>query len=265
MITAELFPDIHEVRITSSLDGSSEPSLLYLPERAEALVVGLHTWSADRFNQQKSMLPRCKERNWALILPEFRGPNLVENPRAGEAGGSALAQRDIVDAARYVLAEHGDRFTSEKPFVFLLGGSGGGHMSLQVGAREEFPWDAISSWCPITDLEAWERESGGYRHHIHAVCGGTPQERPEEYIERSPLHVADGLRRYRVQVCHGLHDRSVPYTHTTRLAEKLADAEQFYHAIFDGAHELWYPEAFAFFDRTILKAKAAAQAAQLTS
>ncbi len=255
------FPEFAEITVTSTLDGSPEPSLLYLPEQPKALVVGLHTWSADRYNQQKSMLPHCRERGWALVLPEFRGPNLDDNPRAGEAGGSPLARRDIVDAARYVLKTYADRFP-ENPPVFLVGGSGGGHMSLQVGAREDFPWTAISSWCPITDVSLWETQSEGYRPHIHAVCGGAPEDRAEEYCERSPIHAAEGLRRYRVQVHHGRYDKVVPYVQTELLIEKLKGADQFYYSIFDGAHELRYPEAFAFFDRVF---KADGNAQQLTS
>ncbi|HWL52700.1 MAG TPA: prolyl oligopeptidase family serine peptidase [Chthoniobacteraceae bacterium] len=251
-----------EFTFRSSLDGSQEPSLLWWPETKEppaALIVVLHTWSADRFNMGPKVLDACRERGWALLLPEFRGPNLVKNPRAREAGGSALARRDIIDATRHLLSERFER----KPFLFLMGGSGGGHMSLQVAGREDFRWDAVSSWCPITDLVAWQGENPNYRPHIEAVCGGAPGDSPEidaEYHERSPLHVASALAKCRLLLAHGREDRSVPYTHGWRMAQAIeaCGPEAFYFSLFAGGHELRHPVAFDFFDGTI-KAAAAAE------
>ena len=250
-----------ELFFESSLDGSREPYLLWLPPegKATALVVGLHTWSADRFNQAKPMLPFCAERGWALLLPEFRGPNLTQNPRAREAGGSALARRDIVDATRQVLAtSFGD--TNPQPPVFLVGGSGGGHMSLMVAAREPFQWSAVSSWCPITDLAAWHRENGNYAPHIAAVCGGAPDASEEiaaEYRERSPIYYADSLARCRLLLAHGRHDQSVPFTHGWNMAQEIerhGPREHFFY-LFDGGHEAHLDHAFRFFDQTVRQQK----------
>lgn len=241
-----------EILVTSSLDGSREPSLLWMPKgnKPEALLVGLHTWSAERSNQTKAMLPFAQERNWALLLPEFRGPNLTSNPRAREAGGSALARRDIVDATKHVIENCFD----ERPATFLLGGSGGGHMSLMVAAREDFEWTAVSSWCPITDLAVWHGENAHYKPHIEAVCGGAPSEATaHEYFERSPIHYAEKLAKVRLLLAHGRHDRSVPYTHGWKMAcaiEALAPKE-FYLYLFPGTHELRLPDAFQFFDQTL--------------
>jgi len=246
---------LEEFFFESSLDGGREPYLLWLPSGApKALVVGLHTWSADRFNQTSAMLPFCRARTWALLLPEFRGPNLTSNPRARDAGGSALARRDIVDATRQVLSAH---FPEQTP-VFLLGGSGGGHMSLLVAGREEFQWSAISSWCPITDLAAWHRENPNYAPHIAAVCGGVPGVSVEvdaEYRERSPLHYAAGLAGCRLLLAHGRQDQSVPYTHSWRLAQAIEECgpKAFYFYLFDGGHEAHLENAFHFFDETMAK------------
>ena len=78
-----------EIRVTSTVDGSPEPSLFHHPGGDEAvpLVVGLHSWSYDRFNQRDNYLPLCRRYGFALLLPEFRGPNLTGNPRRREACG----------------------------------------------------------------------------------------------------------------------------------------------------------------------------------
>lgn len=244
-----------EIFVTSSLDGSAEPSLLWLPkdQKPEVLLVGLHTWSAERSNQAKSMLPYAQERGWALLLPEFRGPNLDSNPRAEQAGGSPLARRDIIDATRHVIAHY---FEAPPTATLLLGGSGGGHMALMVAGAEDFQWTAISSWCPITDLAAWHTENANYAAHIAAVCGGAPSEcTAEQYITRSPINYAATLAKTRLQLAHGRQDASVPYTHGWKMAaaiEALAPKE-FYFYLFDGTHELRAPDAFQFFDRTLQK------------
>jgi len=256
MIAAAMNDLFEEIAVESTLEGSLEPSLLWMPPGdapPEALVVGLHTWSADRFNQREAMLPFCEARGWGLLLPEFRGPNLTSNPRALEAAGGPPARRDVLDATRYVLAT---RFAGRTPARFLVGGSGGAHMALQVAGREAFRWDAVSSWCPITDLAAWQGENPRYRPHIEAVCGGEPGASAgvdARYREKSPLHVARELAAVRLQLAHGRHDPSVPYTHGWRMAQAIEAFQpaHFYFHLFNGGHEAHLDAAFRFFEETL--------------
>ena len=97
-----------EIKVKSSIDGSEEVSLLYKADGSSPrpLIVGLHTWSMDRFNQVDNLLPIAKELNWHLLLPEFRGPNLITNLRGKEACGSTLAKQDIIDAVDYAIQNY---------------------------------------------------------------------------------------------------------------------------------------------------------------
>ncbi|OQA81898.1 MAG: Prolyl oligopeptidase family protein [Lentisphaerae bacterium ADurb.Bin242] len=243
--------DFVELKIRSSLDGSAEPSLFFLPDGNGPfpLVVSLHTWSFNRFNL-KAQLDYAKKRNFALLLPEFRGPNLNTNPRAREACGSALARQDIADAAEFALKNYPVR----PDMVFLLGGSGGAHMGLLAAALRPDLWRAVEVWCPITDVAEWHRYYGsgnGYAPHMEACCGGLPSECPDEYAVRSPIRYLDDLARVRyLSVKHGRYDKSVPYVHTLKLAAAL-DAlkpEAFFFEIFDGGHDSIYVESFALFE-----------------
>ncbi len=130
--------NIREITVHSSLDNSPQPSLLFMPETEKSipLVVGLHTWSYDRFNKVNDYLPFCKKYGWALLLPEFRGPNLRSNPHGREACGSELAQQDILDALDHVLKT--ERIAPGR--VFLLGASGGGHAALLTAVRSPDRW-----------------------------------------------------------------------------------------------------------------------------
>ena len=92
-----------EILVKSSLDGTMQPSLFFAAkEKNRPLLVGLHTWSADRFNQIDNMLPFAKENDFNLLLPEFRGSNLESNSQADKACGSEFAKQDIKDAIDYV-------------------------------------------------------------------------------------------------------------------------------------------------------------------
>ena len=66
-----------EIYIKSTLDGTLQPSLFYKSTSAQKrpLLVGLHTWSFDRFNQIHNMLPMAEKYDFNLLLPEFRGAN----------------------------------------------------------------------------------------------------------------------------------------------------------------------------------------------
>jgi dipeptidyl aminopeptidase/acylaminoacyl peptidase len=243
--------EIEEITSLSSFDGSPEPSLLYHPggETPVPLVVGLHTWSYDRHNQVDGILPLCRERGWGLLLPEFRGPNLVSNLRARQSGGSAAAIQDVIDGVETV----SDRYPVKRDAVFLLGGSGGGHMSLLVAAAAAALWRGVSAWVPITDLAAWYEQNPEYAPHIAACCGGKPgtsQEVDREYRERSPITKVEALSKVNLSLHHGRFDPVVPYSQSWNLAQELErlGSRRFFFDIFDGEHDIRYDTAFRWFD-----------------
>ena len=88
-----------EILVKSTLDDSLQPSLFYPASRkGRPLLVGLHTWSYDRFNQIDHMLPWAEKLDFNLLLPEFRGSNLDTNPNCLQACGSQYARQDVKDA-----------------------------------------------------------------------------------------------------------------------------------------------------------------------
>jgi dipeptidyl aminopeptidase/acylaminoacyl peptidase len=254
--------DIEEITLRSSRDGSTEPSLFYHPGGSTPvpLLVGLHTWSYDRFNQVEGMLPLCKERGWGLLLPEFRGPSLDSNPRARQAGGSKLAIQDVVDGVAAVSR----RFPIDRDAIFLLGGSGGGHLSLLVAASAPELWRGVSSWVPITDLAAWHGQNPEYAPHIAACCGGHPGSSADvdrEYRERSPISKVEALTKVNLSLHHGRFDPVVPYSHSWNLAQELErrGSRNFFFDIFDGAHDIRYDTAFRWFDALLAQENSRAE------
>lgn len=249
--------DMAEIEVISTLDGSKEKCLYLAPPagaKPAPLLVGLHTWSFDRFNQADKMGPRCSARGWALVLPEFRGANKADNPRARQACASRLAMQDVLDSVGAARARGG----IDPERVFLLGGSGGGHMALMMAAYAPERWAAVSAWVPIVDLAAWHGENPGYAPGIEACCGGAPGAGPEtdrEYHARSPVFFAEKIAGVNLSLHHGRYDRSVPYSHSWRMAEAIEafKPKRFFFEVFDGGHELRYDAAFAWFDELLKK------------
>jgi pimeloyl-ACP methyl ester carboxylesterase len=82
--------------------------------------------------------------------------------------------------------------------IYLIGGSGGGYMSLLTGARHPEIWAGIASFCPIADLVRWhaERKGTSYGAHIAKIVGNpqTSAEAKAEAIRRSPVTWLAGLK-----------------------------------------------------------------------
>ena len=246
---------IPELQIPSSLDGSLQPSLFYHPSQGQGvpvpLVVGLHTWSYDRFNQVETYLPLCQRFGWALLLPEFRGPNLASNPTRLDACGGRKARRDVLDAVEYVCRNS----SIDRSNIFLLGCSGGGQAALLTAADAPEVFRAVDVWCPVSDLSAWHRfllETGQkYSADMEICLGGTPDERPDEYAVRSPSSYIESLKRIPLSIHQGRHDDVVPWRLSLEHARKLVSsgAEELYFEVFDGGHEQFPSHSFEWFAR----------------
>jgi len=222
-----------EILVKSTLDGSLQPSLFFKAEGKRPVLVGLHTWSYDRFNQVKTMVPWAEKYNFHLLLPQFRGSNLISNPQCREACASVLAKQDIIDAIDYLAAEG----IADRDNIFLLGCSGGGHMALMMaGFRPEY-FKAIGAFVPITDLKLWAEENPNYRPHVLACCS----EDEEQMMLRSPITYADTIIKANLKIFHGKYDPVVPVSHSLKLFAKLMELDpkaRVFLDIFDGGHQM---------------------------
>ncbi len=240
-----------ELKIKSSFDNSLQPSLFYKAEGKQPLLVGLHTWSYDRFNQVDAMLPIAEKENWHLLLPEFRGPNTPQNPNRTLSCGSPAAIQDILDSIEYAK----NNYDVDEKAIYLLGGSGGAHMTLMTASNSPKLFAAAAAFCPITDIAQWYREkkalSAKYADDIYACClNKLPEEAPDEYALRSPVSYIDGLSKANVKIYHGKFDKSVPYTHSTAIynmvMNKYPNSRTFLE-IFDGGHDALFNRAVIWF------------------
>ena len=233
-----------EVSVVSSVDGSEEPVIIGHPadvkpgERnveARPLLVGIHSWSTNRFSSTAQQSKQAAERGWLAVFPEFRGPNLRGNARATEAGGSLLAQHDIIDAVEYMKAN----FAVDEDRVYIMGGSGGGHMSLLMACKYPEVWAGCSSWVPITSMKEWWEQQNGYAVHVEAVCGGKPGDSAEvdhEYLRRSPRTFITNAINTPVRISHGQMDSCIRVQQTWDTFCELAKLPGHQVSFFSDSH-----------------------------
>ena len=216
------------IDVPSSKDGTLQKVIYWRPESAAhdgagpavPLIVFLHSWSGG-FEQGPPWIAQAKKMGWVLVAPDFRGPN--SRP---EACASDLASQDILDAVAY--ARRDARIDASR--IYLVGGSGGGHMSLVMAARAPDLWAGVSAWVPISDLAAWHAESkarkSNYDKMLEQSCGGAPGPATEaEYRHRSPLFHLAAAKGLPLDINTGIHDGhtgSVPVSHSLRAFNVLA-------------------------------------------
>ncbi len=219
---------LESITYRASSDGTDQPARLLRSPRPEAqpLLVALHTWSADWQQNLDGYFEQAQLRQWHAIEPNFRGPN-----RHPDACGSAKAMQDIIDAIHWAkanLAVNPDR-------VYLAGGSGGGHMTLQTVCHHPEHFAAASAWCAISDLAAWHTRhcidgvSNNYARDIEQSVLGRPGDSPEvdaQLRARSPRFHITGAAGVPVDINHGVHDGkkgSVPFVHSIWAFNALAE------------------------------------------
>lgn len=196
-------------------DSSQQPALVYAPPSPNApcpLLVALHTWSFD-YSQDQAVYARwCRQNDWCMIHPDFRGRN--DKP---EAMGSELAVQDIVDAVAYMC----DTYDIDRNRVYLCGVSGGGHAAMLLAGRHPELWAGVSAWCGISDIAAWWQQNvksgAGYDGMIESACGGRPEagtDAAAECDKRSPVSFLHNAAGVNLDINAGVHDGrrgSVPF------------------------------------------------------
>ncbi len=235
-----------EIRVRSTLDGSLQPSLVWVPPSARKeprpLLVYLHSWSGNYKQNNSAWLQEAARRDWIFLHPDFRGRN--DHP---QACGSRFARQDILDAIDYVAAHY--RVDSSR--IYLAGTSGGGHMAMLMAGYHPERFSAVSAWVGISDLADWHRfhtrngKPERYARMIEQCLGGPPGSSPEidaEYKARSPLFHLHRVGELPVELCAGVRDGktgSVPIQHTLKAFNVIAEAGKFATISPQEMDELW--------------------------
>lgn len=228
---AETIPPLAEIRVKSSIDGTPQPSMLWTPPKAKTtstpLLVYLHSWSGDYRQKNTAWHAEAVQRGWIFLHPNFRGRN--DNPAAC---GSKKARQDILDAINHIIA----KYNVDETRVYLAGTSGGGHMTMLMGAYYPQRFSAASAWVGIGDLAEWYRfhtkngKPGNYARMTAKSCGGAPGDSAKvdaAYKARSPIFHLHNVGDLPIEISAGVKDGktgSVPIMHSLNAFNKIAQA-----------------------------------------
>ena len=148
----------------------------------------------------------------------------------------------IKDAIDYVIREK----AVDPKNVFLLGASGGGHMSLMMAGFCPEYFKAIGAFVSITDLAKWSVENPKYGARVEACCGTDAA----ELAKRSPISYVDTIAKANLKIFHGKYDSIVPVSHSITLFNAIMEkypTSRVFLDIFDGGHQINMEWAFNWF------------------
>lgn len=141
------------------------------------------------------------------------------------------AQLDDCRAALRWLREHGAEHGLDGTRLAVMGSSAGGHLAAMLGttaAESGVPVAAVVDWYGPADLASPSDDPAIQRAirpgaPIHALLGGTPQERPESARSASPVRFVDRADPPFL-IIHGDADPVVPVAQSRALHAALAAA-----------------------------------------
>jgi dipeptidyl aminopeptidase/acylaminoacyl peptidase len=171
-----------------------------------------HWWSANYYREYM-FHHILMARGFTVIDVDYRGSaGYGRNWRTAiyeHMGGKDLD--DIVDAAKYLVAEHG----VDAKKIGVYGGSYGGFITLMAMFTEPGVFAAGAALRPVSD---WAL----YNHSYTSEILNTPQTDPEAYRKSSPIFFAQGLQGA-LLICHGMVDTNVEFEDTVRLVQRLIE------------------------------------------
>jgi dipeptidyl aminopeptidase/acylaminoacyl peptidase len=216
--------DVPIVEFTAR-DGVKVPARLFKPanfRKGGPAVVFVHgagylqnvdRWWSSNYFREYMFDHVLMERGFLVIDVDYRGSaGYGRDWRTAiyeHMGGKDLD--DIVDAANYVVAQHG----VDPKKIGLFGGSYGGFITLMAMFTQADTFSAGAALRPVSD---WALYNHGYTGEILNL----PQTDPEAYHRSSPIYFAEGLKGA-LLICHGMVDTNVQFEDTVRLVQRLIE------------------------------------------
>ncbi len=219
-------PQIKEIKIRSTMDGSIQPALFYnsRSDTKKPLLVVLHSWSEDYYQQYSIPYGIWAVKNdWVFIHPDYRGAFINAKATASE-----LSVKDILDALSY--AKTNASIDSSR--IYLTGFSGGAMVTLIMVGRFPEIWAGAVAWVPVYDLTQWYQTTRNAKHnyskYIIESCGGPPVPNSAAFTECKKRSASNYLNNAKgksvnVFIAVGINDPFVPPGHSILAYNDLAD------------------------------------------
>lgn len=209
-----------------SEDGLEIQGWLYRPRgQARGTVVYVHGGpsyhSQDAINNTIQFLVR---NGFNVLDPNYRGSTgfgMAFREAIKEDGWGGREQEDIRRGIEALI----DAGIAEPGRIGITGTSYGGYSAWCAITR--FPPEVVGAAAPIcgmTDLVVdYETTRPDLRPYSAEMMGGTPQEVPERFKERSPIHFVDQIKG-RLLIVQGLQDPNVTPANVREVRDELERA-----------------------------------------
>lgn len=192
--------------------------LLRQPNPAAPLVVYVHggpsSVTADMWRTDVQALAQA---GFQVFAPNYRGSTSFGSEfrdlNIGDVGGGDA--QDVLYGARYATRLLG---LTSKPAI--MGGSYGGYLTLWALTTQPDEWAGGVGLVPVADwAEDYYLLDASFRYYDVHFMGGTPEEKPDLYRERSPItHLAN--LRAPLLIIHGENDSRCAIQPVIRFAQQ---------------------------------------------
>jgi len=216
----------------SSVDGLRIQGWLYRPEMpARGTIVYVHggptSHSPDALNTQIQLYARS---GFVVLDPNYRGStgfSMKFKEAIKEAGWGGLEQEDIRTGIEELIRSG----IAQANRIGITGTSYGGYSSWCAITR--FPVEVVSAAAPVcgmTDLVVdYESTRPDLRPYSEEMMGGSPDEVPEKYYERSPIHFVENIRGDLLIVQGGRDPNVTP--ENVRVVRQALDAAGIFYQV----------------------------------
>jgi dipeptidyl aminopeptidase/acylaminoacyl peptidase len=184
----------------------------YDPDKAYPLILFFHgrggdaTWFLDKTCELKPFLIEARRRGYIFAAPSY-GTDSWMNTQA------EILTLELIEFLHQQLS-------LDSKQLFLLGNSMGGGATLTFTARHAEKVTAACDVYGISDFVRFYNESN-YKKSISDAFGGSPEQFPEVYRQRSGVYNIEQLKSVPLLILHGDSDRIVPLWHSEILYDKL--------------------------------------------
>jgi dipeptidyl aminopeptidase/acylaminoacyl peptidase len=204
-----------------SADGTDIQAWFVQQDQAAAgpAVVYVHggpTWAA--YNAWRNDVQALSLAGFTVVAPNYRGSTSF-GPEFRKANVRDLGGKDLEDclaAAAWLKS----RPEVDADRVAICGASYGGYMTLWALVKSPETFVCGAGLVPVTDwVEDYELADAAFRYFDVYFFGGTPDEQPDLYRDRSPLTFIEALNRP-LFVSAGRNDSRCPFPPIEKFVEK---------------------------------------------
>ncbi len=217
--------DFTKVNYRSSVGDMDVPAYLFQPLKkrgsgGHAAMVWVHggvhgNWGINMF----PFVREAVDRGYVVICPEYRGSTGYGERHHNAIDYGGYEVDDTMSAVEYLRT-----LTHVDPErLGVMGWSHGGYITLLSVFRDRTPFKAAAAMVPVTNLVFRLSYKGpSYQHGFatQARIQGLPFEKPDLYIERSPLYHVDKLR-IPLLVHVATNDTDVNYVEDQQIIDAL--------------------------------------------